>query len=596
MSDTEAANSQAGMAGLAPAVADEMVPVGNGAEAFIRLLAAHGVAVVFLNPGTDTAPLQEAIVALRHGGVTVPRIQLCPDERVAMAAAQALWQLTGQVQVVIVHVDVGTLALGASVHNAQRTNAGVVVVAGTAPRTFDGELPGGRTIAVHWQQDQIDQLGILRGFTKWSQEITMLETMATLVPRAFQVAGSAPAGPVYLTVAREVLMRPTDAVRIVSPARRARPAPLAAPESAVAEAATWLLAAESPVLVTSRLGRDPAAVDALDRLARRLGLAVLDAREHLNLPSSHPCYQEQDAAATNQLKRADLVILVDVEVPWVPALRRPAPTARVVQIDVDPVKPSVGNWGFPVDLSMQADAATVLGQLLVAVDRAATNTTTERWRQRLERLAAAKQARKIERAAAVENERIRRPISPVALVDALNEVLDERALVLEEVTTNDAIVREHLTREKPGSILAIGAAGLGWAPGAAFGAKLAEPDRDVVALVGDGTFIFSAPLAWLWAARNAGVGFLTVVFNNAGYRAAKFPVVGLFPDGASVAADDFTGTLIDSPPSYAGVAEACGAVGITIAAPEEMAAALTSALNAVRAGRCAVVDVRLADI
>jgi acetolactate synthase-1/2/3 large subunit len=572
---------------------DRLLPAANGAEAFVQLVVAQGVETIFLNPGTDTAPIQEAVVALRAGGADVPRIQLCPDERVAMAAAQACWQYTGRPQLVIVHVDVGTLALGASVHNAQRTNSGVVVVAGTAPRTFDGELPGGRTIPVHWQQDQLDQLGILRGFTKWSQEITMLETMSTLVPRAFQIAASAPSGPVYLTVSREVLMRPADQVRIIPPERRAVPTRPAASSAAVAQAAEWLMAADTPLLVTSRLGRRPEAVDALDRLARRVGVAVVDSREYLNLPSSHPCYVEQDDAATAHLRSADLVLLVDVEVPWVPINRRPAPSARVVQIDLDPVKPTVGNWGFPVDLSLQACSVQVLSQLLDVVDERGTEAQHDRWRRRLTALGAAKDQRAVRRADAVAHEWTRSPISPIALVHGLNEVLPATAFVVEEVTTNDSVVREHLVRELPDSIVAIGAAGLGWAPGAAFGAKLARPDRDVVALVGDGSFIFSAPLAWLWAARDASVSFLTVVFNNAGYRAAKLPVVGLFPDGASVGAGDFAGTVMTDPPRYDAVAEACGAYGVSVDDPAGMVAALTDALDAVRAGRCAVVDVRL---
>lgn len=577
-------------------VTDRQEPAGNGAESLIRLAVANGVEHIFLNPGTDTAPIQEAVVAMRSRGLDVPRVQLCPDERVAMSAAQAFWQRTGKVQLVIVHVDVGTLALGATIHNAQRTNCGVVVIAGTAPRTFDGELPGGRSIPVHWQQDQIDQLGILRNFTKWSQEITMLETMPTLVPRAFQVAASGPAGPVYLTVPRELLMQPTSSVRVISPARRPVPWPPAPDTAAVEQAAAWLADAERPVLVTSRIGRDAAAVATLDRLARACGIAVLDAREYLNLPSSHPCYVEQDDAVTEHLAAADLVLLVDVEVPWVPERRRPPEQARVVQFDLDPVKASIANWSYPVDLSVAASGGAALAQLLETVEHSATDAQRQRWAERLDALTTAKGERAERRSDEVAASWTRRPVSGVALVDALNQVVGDDALVLEEVTTNDMLVREHLRREQPDSILAIGAAGLGWAPGAAIGAKLAEPDRDVVVLVGDGTFIFSAPLAWLWAAQDAGTPFLTVVFNNAGYRAAKFPVMGLFPDGTSVAQDDFTGTVIANPPKFALVAEACGAHGEFVDDPDELTGALSRAIDAVRSGRCAVVDVRLDDI
>jgi acetolactate synthase I/II/III large subunit len=565
----------------------------NGGEALVQLLVAQGVDRIFLNPGTDTAPIQEAVVALRSRGVSVPRIHLCPDERVALSAAQGFWLRTGKPQVVIVHVDVGTQSLGAAVHNAQRTNTGVVLIAGKAPRTFDGELPGGRSIAVHWQQDQPDPVGIVRGYVKWAEELAFLETFSSLVPRAFQVARSEPAGPVYMTVAREVLMNPTEEVRIVPPSRRRAPVTPLACNDAALTAARWMADAERPVLVTGRVGRNTAAVEPLQRLVELLGIPVTDAREYVNLPSSHPCYIEDGAAGAEHLRHADLVVLVDVEVPWVPLNCRPPEHARVIQVDLDPAKPTMLNWGFSVDLPIQADSSKALWQLIRLLEDARTTDRERRWSRRLQDLAAASRRRAEMRAEVIADAWSKRPISAVALVDALNQVLPQHALVLEEVTTNDMLVREHLVREQPGTLHAIGAAGLGWALGAAFGAKLAEPDREVVALCGDGTFVFSSPVAALWAAQDARAPFLTVVFNNQGYRAAKLPVIGLFPEGASVAEHDFTGTTMAKPPDYAAVATACGAHGECVEDPQELVETLTGALNAVREGRCAVVDVRL---
>lgn len=577
----------------APPRPDEVVEAQNGAEALLRLLAAQAVERIFLNPGTDTAPIQEAAVALRGRGIDVPAIQLCPDERVALAAAQGMWLRTGRPQVVIVHVDVGTQSLGAMLHNAQRANSGVVIIAGTAPRTLEGELPGGRTIAVHWQQDQPDQIGIVRGYVKWAEELTMTEALAHLLPRAFQVARAEPAGPVYMTVAREVLMRPTEGVRIIPPERQRPPVLPAACRDAVATAARWIADAERPLVITGRAGRRRSSAEALTRLVEAAGVPLSDTREFVNLPSGHPCYLEDDAVAADTLRAADLVLLVDVEVPWVPLNRRPPESARVVQIDLDPVKASMVNYGYRVDLPIQADSGRALWQLVEAVEAERTDERSSRWQRRAEELAAARRARDEARAEVVAGARSARPISAIALVDALNAVLDPEAVVMEEVTTNDMLVREHLHRERAGTIHAIGAAGLGWALGAAMGVKLAEPARDVVALVGDGSFVFSSPVAALWAAHDAGAPYLTVILNNSGYRAAKFPVVTLFPEGASVQRQDFTGTVIADPPDYAAIARACGAHGERVENPERLVDALAEGLKAVRSGRCAVVDVVL---
>lgn len=572
----------------------EQAPAVNGAEALVQHLVAQGVDWIFLNPGTDTAPIQEAVVALKANGQTVPRIQVCPDERVAMAAAQGYWTRTGRPQAVVVHVDVGTQALGASMHNAQRTHSGVVVIAGRAPRTFDGSVPGGRSIAVHWQQDQPDPAGIVRNYVKWAEELTMVDALPHLLPRAFQVARSAPAGPVYLTVAREVLMAPTrNGVRVPSPARHRAPVTPPACRDAIAEAAQWIAEAQRPVLVTARAGKAAGTVKALSALASTVGIPVMDAREVLNLPSDHPCYVEDDNVAAELLRDADLVLIVDSEVPWVPLNRQPPETARVVQIDLDPTKATMVNWAFPVDLPIQADSSKAVWQLLEQLQANATPELEATWRQRLSRITEAKEERVRERAARVAKLQQVTPVAAETVADLLGSVLPDDAVVLEEVTTNDMLVREHLDRRLPGSIHAIGAAGLGWAMGAALGVKLAEPDREVVAFCGDGTFMFSAPLAALWTARDVGAPFLTVVLNNHGYRAAMFPVRLLFPAGASVAAKDFTGTVFQESVDFAAAARACGAFGATVTEPGQLAGAIEEARAAVRDGVCAVVDVHI---
>jgi acetolactate synthase-1/2/3 large subunit len=358
-------------------------------------------------------------------------------------------------------------------------------------------------------------------------------------------------------------------------------------------AAGWIAEAERPLVITGRVGRRPASAEAVTRLVETVGMPLADTREFVNLPSGHPCYLEDDAVAAETLRSADLVLLVDVEVPWVPMNRRPPETARVVQIDLDPVKASMVNYGFRVDLPIQADSSRALWQLVEAVEAERTDERAARWQGRAGELAAASEERARARTELVARESSARPVSAVAVMAALNAVLDPDAVVMEEVTTNDMLVREHLVRERPGTIHAISAAGLGWALGAAMGVKLAEPERDVVALCGDGTFVFSSPVAALWAAHDAGAPFLTVILNNSGYRAAKFPVMTLFPDGASVSRQDFTGVVIAEPPDYGAVARACGAHGERVEEPERLVDALTEALKAVRSGRCAVVDVIL---
>ena len=566
----------------------------NGAETLILALAREGVEYIFLNPGTDTAPIQEALVALRGAGHRVPEIVPCLYENVALAGAMGYWDVTRRPQLVIVHVDVGTQNLGGNLHDAQRGQAGVVILAGRAPYTVDGTVPGGRDRPIQWQQDQLDQIGIVRNYVKWAHELGRVDTLELLIPRAFQVAASEPSGPVYMTMAREVMMEPARPGTLSQPARAPVPATPEADPTGIETLAAWLVEAEAPLAIAGTVGRHPEAVSELVALAELLGLPVASGGGPVNMPWSHPLMLGGEMGPA--LRSADCVLLLDVDVPWVPKVVQPPSGAKIAQIDIDPVRASFPLWGFPVDLALQADTAKALPQLRAAVERRASAADRERWAARRERVAAEREARDRQFAAAAQQLAERSPIEPEWLSAVLAEVVPDEALVMEEVTTNSGILRRYLRRDAPGSLLTPGGPGLGWVLGAAVGAKLAAPERDVVAICGDGSFVFASPIAALWAAQQARAPFLTVIFNNGGYQASKNPVVSLFPDGASVQADAYPGVRFPTPPDYAMLARSCHAHGERVTDPREVRPALERALAAVRGGTAAVVDVVLKPI
>jgi acetolactate synthase I/II/III large subunit len=570
-------------------------PARTGAEAIFQLLVASGVDYVFLNPGTDTAPLQEALVALAADGERVPTLVPCLYENVAMAAAHGYFLVTRKPQLVVVHVDVGTQNLGGNVHDAMRGQAGVVILAGRAPYTLDGSVPGGRDRSIQWQQDVPDQIGIVRGYTKWAHELTRVDTLHQLIPRAVQIAASEPAGPVYMTAAREVLMQPPDGNSVdLSVARRSRPlvTPAGDPR-ALEQLADWLSEADSPLAVVGNLGRHPEAVQPLVELAERIGMRIADTHGPLNVPFDHPLLVDDASAA---IREADVLLLLDVDVPWIPRQVTPAASARIAQIDLDPLKETIALWGFPVDLPIQADSSKALPGLLGAVDERATGDRRQMWTERRERYVAAHARYQQSRAAQLGDLRARRPIAAEWVGAALAERLPSESIVLDETVTSSLAIRRYLGRTKPGSLLGAGAPGLGWALGAAVGVHLAAPDQTVVALVGDGTFVFGSPVAALWAAQQAGAPFLTIVMNNGGYNASKMPVLGLFPDGASQRANAFPGVRFSTPPDYAALARSCHAYGERVEDPRELVGAIERGLAAVRSGQAAVLDVVLAPI
>ena len=210
------AAAKAGMLNLTETLATELAPrairvnaVSPGpvpTEAFVEMLNNNGVEYIFLNSGTDNFPVLESIQRMVEQERAVPQIILCIDEATAMFAAHGYYQNTGHAQVVLVHVDAGTINIGGAYHDAQRDRAAILVCAGRAPSTFGGVARGGKDMNIHWIQEQPDQNGIVRTFTKWDYEVRNNESLNWVMTKAFQVAEAEPAGPVYLTLPRELLI------------------------------------------------------------------------------------------------------------------------------------------------------------------------------------------------------------------------------------------------------------------------------------------------------------------------------------------------------------------------------------------------------
>jgi acetolactate synthase-1/2/3 large subunit len=496
------------------------------AEHLVYLLAAHGVEYLFLNPGTDSAPLQEAVYVLQEAGLPAPAVLISTFESVSLAAAHAYWKVTGRPQAVFVHVDAGTQNLGAMVHNVMRDRAGVVVIAGKTPYGEKAGPSGGRSSAIHWQQDVPDQAGIVRGYAKWAQEIVRPEMLDRAVGRAVQVAASAPAGLSYLTVSRDVLM---DAPRLSESRVHGYPvpAPPAPGAAAVTRIAAALAGAEAPVLVTSRLGRSAEGFAVTQRLADLAGLPVMGRLEGgpVNLSTRHPMSVRNPAQAAAAISAADVILVVESDVPWLPSAVSIRPGAQVLHVDTDPVKASMPLWAYPADIAVQADGAATLAAVAdeLAAAAAADPAVARRLADRVSLLRS--------RATAPQQPPATGPLTPAGVMLALNEVIDADDIVVEEAVTNAPVIAQSLERTRQGTLVGSAAAGLGWALGGALGVKLARPGQRVIAVTGDGAFLFGVPTSALMMAAEWGTPFLTVILNNQGYRASRLPVYSLFPGG-----------------------------------------------------------------
>jgi acetolactate synthase I/II/III large subunit len=303
------------------------------AEAFLRSLKAHGIDTLFANAGTDFAPIIEALTRVAGSPEAVPNVVTVPHENLAVAMAHGHYLASGKPAAVMVHVTVGTGNAVCGLMNAYRDRIPLLLMAGRTPHTEYGHIAS-RNFPIHWGQENFDQAGMVREYTKWDYELRSGQHPHDILARALEVSLAEPCGPVYLTLPREVLADPCRVTSRVAAVTRM--APVEPNRAEVQKAAAEIAAARMPVIVTSHLGRDRSAVPVLARLAETCSIPVVQAgASAVNLPASHPMNTGQAGGAL--LEEADCIVVVESEVPWFPVRFTPKPGTTVIHLGIDPL-------------------------------------------------------------------------------------------------------------------------------------------------------------------------------------------------------------------------------------------------------------------
>ena len=562
----------------------------TASTAFLEALNEAGVTHIFANLGSDHPPIIESLAEGQANGRVLPKLITCPNEMVALSAAQGFAQASGRAQAVLVHVECGTQSLGGAVHNAANGRAPVLIFAGVSPITQEGELTGTRNEYVQWIQDVFDQRGLVRGYVRYENEIRTGKNIKQLVLRAMQFANSDPKGPVYLTGSREVMSEEVSPVSLnVDQWQPISPAAIAPNDVAVV--VKDLLQAKRPLVVTSYLGRQTSAVKQLIRLCQRLAIGFLESvPKSMNFPADDPLYQGNTWSEPRQniaLEQADLVLVLDSDVPWIPVVNRAAKNATVYYIDVDPLKDRRPLWYVPVKKSFRVDASTALEQINERLDHEVVDEgAVEKRRQFYTNLSQARctQLQK------VEEEHAKADIITAEYISArVRHHTGKNTVFLIEGVTNNKAMFDHICPNEPGSVFTSGGGSLGWNGGAAIGIKMARPGATVVSLTGDGTYMFTAPSSVHWMSRHYQTPFLHVVYNNRGWKAPKQATLSVHPDGHASRTDDL-GATFNPPPDYAGIAAAAGgAFAQTLRHPSDVDPALENAMKILKTERRSVV-------
>lgn len=559
-------------------------------DALVASMKLGGVDNLFFVSGSEIAFWQESIAKAKDREWPAPRLVTVTHEGVALNAAAGDAMVSGKPSATAVHVDVGTLNFGAAIHTVWRGSYPVLMTAGTGPRAFPDSLTGGRDSPVQWVQEPRDQGEILRQYTKVDHRLEHQDNPGMMISRLLQVAMSEPKGPVYLTIPREVAMqRLPGAARFPTRDQMGLARPAWPDPTDARRAAEWLIKADNPLLCLAKSGRNPETVGHVVRLAELLALPVNENHtDRLNFPTTHPLFGTGPAA-----KDADAILVMESPIPFSPGAASPKADTKVIWVDVDPVFSRFKTMEHRADLWLPVSTSGAAQAIYEAATSMLTTSDISRIADRRARL----DERKREMVAAAEEAALksgqRNPIHPRWVAYQLGKILEPETILLDDALSNAPLVQTYRGRTQPSTYFKSGGSSGGWGSGAAFGAKLARPQSDVILASGDGYFMFGTPMAALWAAAHHGAPFLSVVFVNRSYSTGTRGLRGTYPDGSAISAGNYDGGLFDPPPDFAKMAEAANSYGETVHEPEEVGPALRRGLEQVRNGTPAVVAVML---
>ncbi|PIA99472.1 hypothetical protein CB0940_03729 [Cercospora beticola] len=575
--------------------------------AFFEALWEAGITHVFVNLGSDHPSIIEAIVkGQNEKKAQFPRIITCPNEMVALSMADGYARLTNKPQCVIVHVDVGTQGLGAAVHNASCGRAPVLIFAGLSPYTINGEYRGSRTEYIHWIQDVPDQKQIVSQYCRYTGEIKRGKNVKELVNRALSFAVSEPRGPVYLYGAREAMEEEIEPYTLDP--KHWTPVELGGLSTkqlrAVSEA---LVGAKEPLVITGYSGRNSAAVEALVALADTVkGLRVLDTGgSDMCFPANHPAWLGLRYGVDESIKTADVIVLLDVDVPWIPTQCRPRDDAKIFHIDVDTLKQQMPVFYINAIARYRVDAETALTQITAYINYSMKDKISS---PRFSELA---EARKASHQARLDTIAAQAVLSEEGhfgcpyLIRQVRDACPPDTIWAVEAVTNAAFVNDQIQATLPNSWINCGGGGLGWSGGGALGIKLAtdfenggtNKGKFVCQIVGDGTYLFSVPGSVYWIAQRYNIPVLTIVLNNQGWNAPRKSMLLVHPEGEGSKVDNKALNISFAPtPDYSGIAKAASGhkawAGVAGNA-EQLKKLLPEAVAAVQSGVCAILDAHL---
>ena len=567
-------------------MADPTITAGG---AILARLKAVGVDYIFANSGTDFPPIIEGLAEAHAKNIALPNAVVIPHEHAAMGMAHGYYLATGRPQAVMAHTNVGLANCAIGAINAAAEHIPVLLFSGRTPTMESGRF-GARTVPIGWGQEMRDQSALVREAVKWDYELRFPEQALEMVDRAHAIAASTPKGPVYVSLPREVLCEQCPADGLNAPPAM-MPVALGPAPAAVAQAAALLASAERPLIIAQRGAGSAAGFAALAELAADWAIPVCQYwAVQLAVATDHPMHVGVDPGPW--LAEADVVLAIDSLAPWSPAIHTVPMGCKVIQAGPDPLYARFPVRNFRSDVSVAGETADVITALADAMQPMLSQQAGARASRRTTVVDRARAGRsrvqQVAEAGGAGQQMTKAWVSLClsrAIAGQSCTVLSELGCPLEPMTL----------REPDSWFQEPHAGGLGWSFPAALGIQLAEPNRLVVATMGDGSYMFANPVVCHQIAEAMALPVLILVLNNSEWGAVRQSVLGIYPDGHASRTNRMPLTSLEPTPDFTMVARASRAWTANVDKADDLPAVLAEAIYQVTQGRRqALVEIRVA--
>jgi acetolactate synthase I/II/III large subunit len=493
-----------------------------GSDVVVDLMKAFDIEYAAFNPGATFRGIHDSIV--NYGGNYKPEVIFCNHEEISVAVAHGYAKAKGKPMIAIVHNMVGLQHASMAIFNAYIDRVPIMVLGGTGPMNTKRRRP-----RIDWIHTALVQGNQVRDYVKWDDQPYSLADVPDSFIRGYRIATTEPMAPVYINYDADVQEDSlTSVLDIPDVSRYAPPAPVQANPEALRRAAQLLVNAQTPLIISDTLGRNPRTVPALVELAELLGAPVVDKGARFNFPTAHPL--DATDGARDLLQKADVILALDVadlfgSLTTVSKQTRDceyvtSPTVKLINISMHDML--VHSWAGDyqalqaLDVPMCADTAVAVPELTRLCRELLGNDGSKKSaiEARQKELSDKHKSRRAKWLADAQTKGSQKEISTAWLALELGETIKKEDWVLVNGTSN-GWARRLWDFSKPNQYLgASGGAGVGYGSGAAIGAALALKGTGKLAvdIQSDGDLLMTS--SSLWTAAKHRIPLLIVMHNN----------------------------------------------------------------------------------